>query len=231
MWYDMLQNKKQKKTDLFFQSALGYSLALLYLNHRDEPERYEPMEKLENKAAVENIKQIDFGNYDYASIIIFGNGPQNYRDRLTAMGKLNLQLGVLEFKASKAPFLIVSGGYAHPHRTEFAEAIEMKKELMDWYGIPEQNIIIEPHARHTITNLRNSVRLMLKYGIPMEKKSLVVTNNYHSACAENPDFGKRCMDELGYLPGKIGKRINSTTLEFLPSIESLHQNPLDPLDP
>lgn len=231
MWHDLFLNKKKKKTNLFFQSALDYALALLYLNHRDEPARYEPMEKLENKVAVANINSLDFENYDYASIIIFGNGPQNYRDRLTAMGKLNLQLGVLEFQANKAPVIIVTGGHAHPHRAEFAEAVEMKKELMDRYGIPEQSIIIEPHARHTTTNLRNAVRLMVKYGIPIEKKSLVVTNNFHSGYTENPDFAKRCRDELGYLPGKIGERTSSTTLEFLPNIESLHQNPLDPLDP
>jgi hypothetical protein len=39
------------------------------------------------------------------------------------------------------------------------------------------------------------------------------------------------MDELGYIPSLILKRINTTTLEYQPKIESLHQNPLDPLDP
>jgi len=231
MWSDMLHNKKPKDNRLFFQESLDFSLALLYMNHRDEVARYEPLEEKENRKAIAHIKEVDFSAYDYASVLILGNGPENYQDRLSAIGKLNLQLGVLEYEAKKAPFIIVSGGHAHPFRATFCEAIEMKKELMAVYHIPEENILIDPFARHTTTNLRNASRLMIAYQMPLDKKSIVVTNASHSDYVGNPNFNARCMEELGYLPASILKRLNSTALEFLPNLESLHQNPIDPLDP
>lgn len=231
MWADFLHNKKPKGNRLFFQESLDLSLSLLYMNHRDEVARYEPLEEKENKKAIAYLKQINFDAFDYASVLILGNGPENYQDRLSAIGKLNLQLGILEYEAKRAPLIIVSGGHAHPFRAAFCEAIEMKKELMNIYNIPEENILIDPFARHTTTNLRNATRLMIAYQMPLDKKSIVVTNVSHSDYVGNPNFNARCMEELGYLPAIILKRLNSTALEFLPNVESLHQNPIDPLDP
>ncbi|RTZ04933.1 YdcF family protein [Flavobacterium bomense] len=231
MWSDFLHNKKPKENALFFQESLDFSLALMYMNHRDEVERYEPLEEKENKKAIAHIKQINFDAFDYASVLILGNGPENYQDRLSAIGKLNLQLGVLEYEAKKAPLIIVSGGHAHPFRATYCEAIEMKKELMNVHHIPEENILIDPFARHTTTNLRNATRLMIAYQMPLDKKSIVVTNSSHSNYVGNANFNARCMEELGYLPAVILKRLNSTAIEFLPNVESLHQNPIDPLDP
>jgi hypothetical protein len=231
MWSDMMHNKKPKANALFFQESLDFSLSLLYMNHRNEVARYEPLEDNENKKAIAHIKQINFNAFDYASILILGNGPENYQDRLSAVGKLNIQLGVLEYEAKKAPLIIVSGGHAHPFRAPYCEAIEMKKELMDFYHIPEENILIDPFARHTTTNLRNAVRMMISYQMPVDKKSIVVTNVSHSKYVGDPNFNARCLEELGYLPAIILKRLNSTAIEFMPKIESLHQNPIDPLDP
>lgn len=231
MWADMQHNKKKPTNRLFFQESLDFSLSLLYMNHRNEVARYEPLEEKENKKAIAHIKQIDFNAFDYASILILGNGPENYQDRLSAVGKLNLQLGVLEYEAKRAPLIIVSGGHAHPFRAPFCEAIEMKKELIKVYHIPEENIIIDPFARHTTTNLRNASRLMMAYQIPIDKKSIVVTNISHSNYLGKASFNTRCIEELGYLPATILKRLNSTAIEFLPNKESLHQNPIDPLDP
>ena len=231
MWSDFLHNKKPKNNTLFYQQSLDFSLSLLYMNHRDEVARYEPLEEKENRKAITNIKQINFDAFDYASVLILGNGPENYQDRLSAIGKLNLQLGVQEYEAKKAPLIIVSGGHAHPFRAAFCEAIEMKKELMEVYHIPEENILIDPFARHTTTNMRNASRLIATCQIPFDKKSIVVTNASHSKYVGNPIFNARCMEELGYLPAIILKRLSSTALEFLPNLESLHQNPIDPLDP
>lgn len=231
LWSAFLAAKKPKENSLFFQTSLDFSVSLLYLNHRDEVARYEPLDQNENKKAIANIKNLNFNTFDYATILILGNGPENYQDRLSAVGKLNLALGVAEYKAKKAPLIIVSGGHAHPFRTPFCEAIEMKKELMQVYNIPEKDILIDPYARHTTTNLRNASRLMAAYQIPMHKESLVVTNSKHSSYVEDKKFEARCIAELGYSPATILKRVNSTSLAFLPAIESLHQNPIDPLDP
>ncbi|MEZ7505411.1 YdcF family protein [Flavobacterium sp. Arc2] len=231
MWSDLLHNKKPKLNTLFFQESLDFSLSLLYMNHRDEVARYESLEEKENKKAIDHIKQINFNAFDYASILILGNGPENYQDRLSAVGKLNIQLGVLEYEAKKVPLIIVSGGHAHPFRAPYCEAIEMKKELIGVYHIPEENILIDPFARHTTTNLRNASRMMFAYQMPTDKKSIVITNVSHSDYVGSPNFNARCIEELGYLPAIILKRLNSTAIEFLPKIESLHQNPIDPLDP
>ncbi|MCG9793538.1 YdcF family protein [Flavobacterium algicola] len=231
MWSDFLLHKKSRESHLFFETTLDFSMSLLYFNHRDEAARYEPLAENENKKAITSLKNIDFNQFDYSAILVLGNGPENYNDRLSAIGKLNLQLGVLEYKTHKAPFIIVSGGYAHPFRAPFCEAIEMKKELMNVYHIPEENILIEPHARHTTTNLRNASRLLILNQIPITKPILVVTNSIHSSYLGNDSFAARCMSELGYLPAEKLKRISNTAVEFLPNISSLHQNPIDPLDP
>jgi hypothetical protein len=73
--------------------------------------------------------------------------------------------------------------------------------------------------------------MMFAYQMPTNKKSIVITNISHSDYVGSPNFNARCIEELGYLPAIILKRLNSTTIEFLPKIESLHQNPNDPLDP
>jgi len=220
-----------KPKETWFSPSLHFALSLLYLNHRDEAARYEPLEEKENKKAAQNIKNINFENFKYASILILGNGPENYSDRLSALGKLNIKLGVKEYQEGKAPIIVVSGGHAHPFRAEYCEAIEMKKELINEYHIPEEHILIEPHARHTTTNLRNAARLYQKYGFPIDKTHIVVTNNSHSQYVSSENFTERCMQELGYLPAEIKSRINATAVEFLPLKTAMQQNPLEPLDP
>lgn len=230
MWSDHMALEVKEK-DLWFNPSLNFALSLLYLNHRDEAARYEPLEELENRKTVEHIKNIDFDHFKYASILILGNGPENYTDRLSALGKLNIKLGVKAYLEAKAPLIVVSGGHAHPFRAKYCEAIEMKKELMKEYQIPENRIIIEPHARHTTTNLRNASRLYSKYGVPLDKAHLVVTNNSHSQYISSNNFKNRCIEELGYLPALIMSKINDTTIEFQPLKNSLQQNPTEPLDP
>lgn len=230
-WSETLSKSSTWEENVFFKPALDFSLALLYLNHRDEAARYEPMEDLENKKVFEYIKKIKFSNYPYTSILVLGAGAKNYRDPITASGKLRLLFAVQEFKAGKAPLIIVSGGHVHPFRTEYAEAIEMKKELMKVYQIPEKCIIVDPHARHTTTNFRNAVRLIFKYHIPASQKSLAVSSEFHIDNVVNEKFTARFNKEFGYVPIELGKRISETAVEFLPLIVSMHQNPLEPLDP
>ena len=64
----------------------------------------------------------------------------------------------------------------HPDKTPDAEAIEMKKYLMEAHSIPEAAILVDPHARHTTTNLRNAARMMLRSGAPPEKPLLVASD-------------------------------------------------------
>ena len=127
--------------------------------------------------------------------------------------------------------MIVSGGFVHPSQTEYSEAIEMKRDLMTRFRIPEEAILVDPHARHTTTNMRNAARLLYRYGIPFDRKALVTSDPGQSDYIENQTFAKRCVDELGYVPYRLLGRTSAFDLEFLPLRDSLQSDPRDPLDP
>lgn len=217
--------------DLFFAPSLRFALELMFLNHRDEAGRYEPMEAGENAAAFRRMKSVEWAKYPYPVIVVPGAGNDRPGIRLSAGGKLRDEIAARRFRDGWAPFVLVSGGFVHPVRTEFSEAIEMKRDLMTRFGIPADAIIVDPHARHTTTNMRNAARLMYRYGMPFGKKALVTTDPGQSQYIENPAFEKRCLDELGYLPYKLIGRTSPFDLEFLPLLESLNADPQDPLDP
>ena len=107
----------------------------------------------------------------------------------------------------------------------------MKKFLMTRFGIPANAIIIDPHARHTTTNIRNADRLMIRYGIPFTKPSVFVTSKSQTDYAAAAAFDQRNLRELGYLPYREKQQIGIHEISFYPVMESLHMDPYDPLDP
>jgi hypothetical protein len=217
--------------DLFFEPSLKFAMYLLDINHRDEAGRLEPLDRGANAAAIRRLRTIPWKKFDYSAIIVLGSGTDRLEWSFSPYGKLRCEIAARRFKAGKAPVIIVSGGYVHPKQTPYCEAIEMKKSLIRDFGVPANAIIIEPHARHTTTNLRNAARLMVRYGMPFDHKALVITDSFHSAYVEGEGFAKRCDEELGYQPAKIGRRVSPFDLEIVPRIESLQINPMDPLDP
>src|SRR5581483_6635471 len=124
--------------------------------------------------------------------------------RLSPYSKLRVELAARRYRDGKAPFILVSGGFVHPSQTPYAEAIEMKRELIEKYSVPEAAILIDPHARHTTTNIRNAARIMYRYGMPFDKTALITTDPSQSASIESPDFEKRCIKEMGYVPHSLG---------------------------
>ncbi|MDX1934098.1 MAG: YdcF family protein [Capsulimonadales bacterium] len=219
------------KRPLFFQAVLGFGLALLDANRRDEAGRFEPLEKGENRAAFRRAATLDWSKYPYTVIVVPGYGPEEPGVRLSPIAKLALTLAVRRFREGKAPFLLVSGGYVHPKQTPYCEAYEMKQALLKDFSIPENAILIDPHARHTTTNLRNAARLMYRYGFPFDRPGLITTNTYQSADIAGEGFFRRCQNIFGYQPHKTLKRLSPFDLEFLPQIDSLYADPIDPLDP
>jgi hypothetical protein len=214
----------------FYEITLQTALALLNLNHRDEAGRHEPMEDGVNKAAVAAIAGTAWQNYPYTVIVVPGLGPNDPQTALTAGGRQRVTLAAQAYRAHKAPFIIVSGGYVHPSQTRFSEAIEMKRALMTDLHVPEAAIIVDPHARHTTTNMRNAVREMFRYGIPTDKPGLVISNSGQVASIMVGQL-PRCERELGYAPYRIVGKNSDTEAVFLPLIDSLEQDPADPLDP
>ena len=223
--------KTNRETPLFFERSLAYALYLMYANHRDEGVRYEPLDKDYNAMAQAQVQKVDFKAYPYNALLVLGDGPTNYRDPLSALGKLNLEIAVAQYNQKKAPFIIVSGGHVHPNRTATCEAIVMKEELMKKYNVPEEAIIVEPYARHTTTNLRNATRLMIRYGIDIKQKSMIISHYNHIQMISDDKFKERFMRELGYLPGEFIEIEQGELLEYYPVRVMTHLNPLEPLDP
>lgn len=217
------------QSSLFFMPSLTAALVFLDLNGRNDAGNYEPMETGVNAAALDKAFNINWGGFPYSVLVVPGEGPETYDVAISPGGIERCKLAAKAYEDGLAPFILVSGGKVHPYKTKYCEAEEMKKYLMAQLGIPENAIIMEPHARHTTTNLRNAVRLMLKYHFPEGKPGLIVTNkddnNYIAQMAG------RCKAELGYVPYQLGSRVSATELEFFAVPDAFQINPLEPLDP
>ncbi|MEG9437891.1 YdcF family protein [Edaphobacter sp. HDX4] len=218
-------------SELFFASSLKAALELLAMNRRDEAGREEPMETGGNAAAIKALPGVAWKKYPYSVIVVPGAGPSDPDTALSEAGRARTKLAAEAYHAGKAPFVLVSGGYVHPSQTRFAEALEMKKALLADYGVPASAILIDPHARHTTTNLRDAVREIYRYEIPMNKPVIVISDKRQIDGIASQAFRYRCLKEMGYLPYKITDHPSDTSVVFLPKIESLQQDPLDPLDP
>ncbi|WP_214073393.1 YdcF family protein [Mucilaginibacter sp. dw_454] len=218
-----------KNTKLFFEPAMHAALLYLQINERQDPANYEPMAQTVNKAAVDHIKITDFSKYPYTVIMIPGAGPDEPGTPLSAEGMLRCRLAVQDYHDGKAPYIMPSGGKVHPYKTKYCEAEEMKAYMIKVLHVPEYAIIMEPHARHTTTNMRNAVRLMYKYGIPTAKPGLVVTDKSQTDAILKMD--SRCEKELKYVPYKLGKHLSDTEVEYFAVPEAMQINPYEPLDP
>lgn len=223
--------EESKGAKLFFEPSLTAALQFLELNEREQAADYEPMAETVNKAAVDRAKTIRWNDFAYTLILVPGAGPDDPNVPLSAMGMLRCRVAALRFREGMAPFLVVSGGNVHPYKTKYNEAMEMKRFMVETLHIPENAVIVDPHARHTTTNLRNTVRLMHRYGMPFDKPALTSTSTGQSQYITNGTLEARCRKELGYVPYRNGKRLSETEAEFFPLLDALQINPLEPLDP
>lgn len=234
-WRHLLLEALQVQDDipptLFHQPWSRMGLDLLLLNQRDEAVRYEPIEGGENAAAFAKARGLDWKAAKYTAIVVPGAGLDGIETGLSSVGALRVRLAARRWRDGQAPFILVSGGHVHPNRTPFAEAVEMKTELVKRYGVPASAIIIDPYARHTTTNLRNATRLLFRMGAPMDKAMLITTSVDQSRYIEVPAFAQRCAQELGYQPVTVTGRLSPYDLTAKPQIASLYADATDPLDP
>lgn len=214
-----------------FDPSLDFALALLDGSTRTDAVGFLPLDGGLNEAPFARARRIDWGDFRYSALIIPGIGPEIMGMPLSPGGKYHLRLAAEQFAKGEAAFIIVSGGRAHPFNTPFAEAVEMRAALIERYGIPADRIVIEPHARHTTTNMRNAARLLMEMGAPQARDILVVSNPVQSANIESAAFVQRNIRELGYAPGTAGVRIGPTALEWRLAPASARIDPRDPLDP
>ena len=217
--------------ELFFALPLSASLDVLDFNDRDEPARMEPLSAGENAKAMAYARTLDWKAWKYAAVLVPGRSPVLADDPLSPIGKLKVRLGMRRWKAGLAPLIVVSGGFVNPSQTRFAEALEMKRYLMRAYHVPERAILIDPFARHTTTNIRNTERLLFEAGAPADKPIVITAVLQHSQYIEGQFFHDRCLKELGYVPFTIRGRLSPYDLEADLSLTSLHRDAADPLDP
>lgn len=215
---------------LFFEPAMQFALTALEINERNDAGDYEPMITGVNKAALLAIEKTNFKNYKYSLILVPGEGPEEQGTELSAGGMLRCRLAAAEYFKKSAPFIMVSGGRVHPYKTKYSEAWEMKKFLINTLQVPESAILMEPHARHTTTNMRNAARIMFRYNMPMDQPALVVTVKSQSMYISDVMLD-RCVKELGYEPYRVGKRLSDNALEFYPNVLSLQIDFDEPMDP
>ncbi|WP_078721788.1 YdcF family protein [Elizabethkingia ursingii] len=213
-----------------FDQTLLSAIRLLEVNERWDAAQLEPLTKTENKEAYNKVKKTDFSKYPYASLLILGSGPQVYGQKISPMGMLRSRQALRAYQKGLAPFIIVSGGRVHPFKTQYTEAVEMKRYMVEILGIPASVIIIDPFARHTTTNVRNAGRMIIDYGFPKDKWSLVSSSKTHIDYVEKA-MDKRSIKELGTVPYIVGKRIDDLLLEYKPTADAFLINPAEPLDP
>ncbi|WP_104809954.1 YdcF family protein [Polaribacter filamentus] len=223
----------QANHKLFFQPFLKFALRVLALNNRDEAGRYYPLEDGENKATIEYIKTINWNEYEYALALALGDGPNEPNDlpNISIGGMRNADQAVELYQQGRVPLIMLSGGHVKPFQVEYSEGIEMKKYIIDKYSILENRILVETQARHTTTNMRNTGRLIFRYGIPSNKKSVVTSSESHINTIESSNFNVRSINEMNHIPAEIYNRISNIYLEFTSKIEVLHLDSSDPLDP
>jgi len=222
---------KVNGSKLFFLPTLTSALFALEINEREQIADYEPMASGVNKPVVDRLKTVAWNKYPYSLILVPGAGPDVKDMPLSAEGMMRCRVAAVRYFEGKAPLIVVSGGKVHPYKTPYNEAIEMKKYMVEKLHIPANAILVEPHARHTTTNMRNTARLIFQYGIPADKPCITSTSVSQSQYIHELNLDKRCEKELGYVPYRKGKRISETEAEFYPLIESMMLNSLEPMDP
>jgi hypothetical protein len=220
---------KASKTTVFYTLPLQAALGALRLNGRDEAARYEPLTGGLNAAPTAAVARTDWARYPYTVILVPGSGPEQPGVALDSAGAQRCRLAAARYRAGQAPFIVVSGGHVHPFRTPVCEAVEMKKYLVEHLGVPTAAVFIEPHARHTTTNLRNTARLLELSKFPTGRSMLIVTDAAQSRYILG--MAERCRRELGYVPYRDLERISDTENRCYPIPEAGQPDPFDPLDP
>ncbi len=175
--------------------------------------------------------------FPYDLLIVPGYTPLDV-DRPTHLQELpaalsRLDLAAADIKVGIAPCVLVSGGSVHPPGTPYNEALMMREQLLR-LGVRSDQILVDPYARHSTTNLRNAGRVMRSLGMT---RGLVVTGFDRSAFSQAFYFGHpvlstfalRCQTELGYSIGRLD-RVDDYHIAFYPSADVMAPSYDDPLD-
>jgi len=212
-----------------WEATRRFAFDLMDFNRRDDLDRLRPLEERENAPAARRLARIDWSDHPYTAVLVPGYSPEVGFEPLNPGAELRMRRGVALWREGRAPVIVVSGGTLRPVGTDVNEALSMKRRLVERHGVPADAILIDPLARHTTTNVRNTVRLLARHGAPLDRPALIAGNSVPYIASER--FRERCLRELGYLPFVPGRRLAFDAMEFRPELRSLHRDPADPMDP
>lgn len=224
-----LSRRARRRPGAYYAMPLQAALLALRLNDRLEAARYEPLRSGLNRAPCAAVARTAWASYPYSVILVPGLGPENPGVALDSLGAYRCRLAAARYRQGKAPFIVVSGGHVHPNKTPYCEAVEMKKYLVETLGLPDAAVFIEPHARHTTTNLRNTARMLYAFGLPTDRPLLTVTDTAQSRYILG--MAGRCRSELGYVPYRDLQKLSAEDNACFPVPEARQPDPYDPLDP
>ncbi len=144
-----------------------------------------------------------------------------------------VQLAAQDLRSGMAPAVLVTGGSVHPPGTPHNEALMMRARLLE-LGIAADQILVDPHARHSTTNLRNAGRLMnslrLVHGLIVTGfERTTFSQAFYFAYAGLSTFTLRCQRELGYSVGTL-RAVDDHHIEYTPSAAVATPSYFDPLD-
>lgn len=199
-------------------------------------------EAAHNAAVSERVKSFEeWSRFSYRLIVVPGFTPPDATvatREVHPVTQKRLQMAAEDFRAGKAPFILVSGANVYPRGTPYYEAVGMKVALCAM-GIDEERIVVETRARHTTTNLRNSGRFMRAHQITA---ALIVTKgggafgsdffgqDFYLSHPTLSTFHGRCERELGYRVGDL-RSVEDGRIELTPAPEVDRPSYRDPLDP
>lgn len=204
--------------------------ALATASGNDEAIRYEPHLAGENAAAMARLATIDLDDWPYAAIVVPGQGPTDAASAISPLSIERVDLAVERLRAGLAPFVLLSGGHVHPDGTPYSEAIEMKRRLMEVHGIGQEQILVDPWARHTTTNLRNAARVLAHLGVALDRPVLVTSDPFQSVYIA-VGITQRSIDELGYVPWRALIALGPNDACAVLTRTSMRVDPGDARDP
>ncbi|KAJ7650330.1 hypothetical protein FB45DRAFT_887620 [Roridomyces roridus] len=212
--------------------AFDFAIELLAYNDCFDAILHPDLWEEENAKAAERARSVDWDKYEYAAILVPGQGPEFPRIKVSPLAQLKMRLAVAELQKGRAPFVVVSGGTVHPAHTAVNEAVEMGIWLTDSrkLNLDRGQVVLEPYSRHTTTNLRNTARVVKRLGAPEGKPILIVSGEEQIRDILGP-MQRRAQVELTHVLGTIMPGSTDFTAVYIPSPLCEIVDPMDPRDP
>lgn len=184
----------------------------------------------ENAAALNHLLNSTRARNSFLIVPGYADGDEFSYRPLHEEAKKRVRLAYHYYRKSPDhTYFIFTGGNVSPRGTPFNEALEMKRYAMAKWGVPEKHILIEPYAKNSVTNLRNTGRLLLALGTEEAQIITSPLHRFYFASSGLSTFSWRARRMLGYLPGET-KFLSWSRVGFWPDEQVFEEGP-DPRDP